>query len=99
MYDFAKARYGSSIGNRSSWDSSKTFEENDKVVQWGYVPGNSFEEGVDLLPSLQQCPDPDRVLQALRRAHNILKKGSDFIVPEDWKAAYDLQPQKPFPER
>mmetsp|Transcript_8862 Transcript_8862/g.25266 ORF Transcript_8862/g.25266 Transcript_8862/m.25266 type:complete len:520 (-) Transcript_8862:436-1995(-) len=99
LYDFSKARYNTCLGNRSRWDSSKSFEENDKVVQWGYMPGNAFVEGVDLSASLAQCPAPERVIEAMRRAHSILKKDSDFVVPDDWRAAYDLQPQRPFPER
>jgi len=43
MLDFVRNRYTVGINNRKKWDVDKSYEENMKTGDWGYMPGNSVE--------------------------------------------------------
>lgn len=100
LAEYAKDRYGTLENNAKGWDDAKTFDENTKG--WGYMPGSIVRPGTDIGPHLAASKDPILALRCLNEAHTWLNK-ADGKIPDDMAAdcatAYDLQPDKPFPER
>jgi len=82
----------------------RTFAEN--TADWGFCPGSTLRQGVDLAPHLAQCPDPARALEAIREAHAWVNSVDGSVgeqpgspLAEACRPAYDLQPDVPYPER
>mmetsp|Transcript_13604 Transcript_13604/g.17735 ORF Transcript_13604/g.17735 Transcript_13604/m.17735 type:complete len:534 (+) Transcript_13604:49-1650(+) len=104
MYDFARARYANIESNTAKWDDSKTAEENWKALSFNWVPGCGFREGFDYAPYVKESPFAERIPQILAEVHEWLKEESiegmkEFRAEKGWVAAYDLQPDTPFPEK
>ena len=102
MVSFGRYRYGGLAGNRKNWDKGleegKDFDERYAVQLVSPNPGLELS-GVDidsLLPRLHRSPFPERVLAALKEAHEMFAAGSTVPLPP---FAYDMQPDKPWPER
>lgn len=100
MVQFGRYRYGGLLGNLSNWDEAKTFEENYKVQLSSPNPGLPLE-GIEeiattLAPCVAKSPFPERVLAALEEAKAMFCKDSAVELPP---FAYDMQPDKPWPER
>ena len=69
-----------------------------------YTPGLPAHPGVELAQYLDQSPYKARILEILAEAHSWLcKENEDSIKPtlaeRGWLAAFNLQPDDPFPER
>jgi hypothetical protein len=99
MVQFGRYRYAGLLGNLSKWDETKSFEENYTVQLSSPNPGLPLE-GVEDITALAPCvaksPFPERVLAALEEAKAMFCKGSLVELPP---FAYDMQPDKPWPER
>jgi len=105
MYDFAKMRYDSLVGTRSSvWKPNKlTYEDNIKNVPDGN-PGLSYDSTVDLSMALGNHYDPKLALQKVIECHSWLGGGAggkkmteEERISRGWEAAYDLQTWMIFP--
>jgi len=112
LQSFAQKRYASLEGNMKDWDDQKTEQENKTKFSW--VPGLPFrpEQEQQLRDVLagQEGLSPariDHVMTAVKEAHHWLREGGivargdvvDAALLKDWTISYNLQPDKPFPER
>lgn len=74
-------------------------------MPFDWTPGNPFTSSdADELATYLPAERRDTVLEILREAHSWLGQDSppvDEAVREEggWDPAYDMQPDKPFPER
>jgi hypothetical protein len=74
-------------------------------VPFDWTPGLEYDSSEDLSPYLQQCPDREKVVAILSEAHDWLGQYTHDEVEESirveggWATAFDMQPDKPFPER
>eukprot|EP01036_Dinobryon_divergens_P033251 gene33251-42995_t len=111
FYHYALKRYPFLESGLKGWDDNKSAEENTKAFSW--VPGIAYrpEREAQVRALLQDHPRGEQVLQALTELHDwlsdggFLKRGlpappgSNPIDTSGWAIAYDLQPDRPFPER
>lgn len=108
MYTFALQRYGPlESAAEKEWDDSLSPEENKKKFSW--VPGIAYRPARDdkLRAILSSHPRGEYVLSCIKELHSWLSNGGCIkrnsipadISIDDWKSAYDLQPDIPFPER
>jgi hypothetical protein len=104
-YNYSIYRYTPLEGATKAWDDAKTPEENQKQFSW--VPGIAFRPSreAQLREVLKDHPKVDHIVEAIKELHEWLRDGGCLArgeAPpgsEDWAIAYDLQPNKPFPER
>lgn len=100
MVQFGRYRYAGLLGNLSKWDETKSFDDNYKVQLDSPNPGLPLEGVEDitttLAPYVAKSPFPKRVLAALEEAKAMFCKDSVIKLPP---FAYDMQPDKPWPER
>lgn len=108
LYHYAQKRYAPLEGALKAWDDEKSLDENTKP--FGYVPGVSLrpEREDKLRDILHQHPKRDHIVLAIKQVHQWLHSGGCLARNEKpdgiddcsgWHNAYDLQPNKPFPER
>eukprot|EP00752_Nemacystus_decipiens_P010284 g9164.t1 len=104
MYDFARARYATL---ESNWDKHKpelSDQENIDAFN-SFTPGYPYRADVDMDEFIPDtCPNKPKVLAILKETHDWLCKENEAEVRKTleqrgWLAAFDLQPNVPFPER
>jgi hypothetical protein len=107
---YVNGRYGPLESALKQWDDAKPLEENLKQFSW--VPGVAYrpEREAQLRACLAGHPKADHIVDAIKQVHSWLAdggclkrgvkpEGMDAAAVEEWAIAYDLQPDRPFPER
>jgi len=107
LYDYALQRYPYLEAGVKSWDDSRPAVENAQTLN-SWTPGIAYRphRETQLRELLVGHPRQEQVVEAIQQLHEWLRDGGcvkrGAPLPagsEDWVKAYDLQPDKPFPER
>mmetsp|Transcript_4313 Transcript_4313/g.6578 ORF Transcript_4313/g.6578 Transcript_4313/m.6578 type:complete len:105 (+) Transcript_4313:206-520(+) len=103
MWHYACARYRGLESNALKWSDSNTAEQNLSLMNQ-YVPGMPADPKIDLSLYLEASPHKEKVLMILKEAHEWFCKENEEkmeskLEERGWLAAFDLQPDVPYPER
>ena len=114
MANFAQKRYASLEANLKTWDDNKSEAENKEQFSWvPSLPFRPEQEDLIRAHLAEHggaffTPEKvDHIVAAMREVHSWLHTGGCLarndlppdVNVEDWKVAYNLQPDKPYPER
>lgn len=111
LHQFAVNRYANLESAAKTFDDSKPIQEKQNSLNT-WVPGVSYrpEREDKLREVLADHPRKEYIIDAIKQLHQWVHSGGCFkrgeepigISPSEydsWHMAYDLQPQKPYPER
>ncbi|KAL3776236.1 hypothetical protein HJC23_011733 [Cyclotella cryptica] len=103
LFDFAKDRYGTLVGNSRNWDKNKSWKENVFANPgFNWMPGCGFDPSADYSEELKDVPEKNlpRVMEAMRFVHDwCTASDAEKVIPLEWQTAYDMRPWTAFPER